>query len=164
LRRNDTPRPVGLRLIAGFKFIKAAVLIAAGLGALRLLSPERATLAQDWLAGLVLDQDHRLVALLAGRALMALDGAASQELTRLSVAAFLFATLYVIEGVGLALARLWAEYLTVAVTISFLPIEVVAAWHRWTFLRSATILVNIAVVVYLLGQLRRARRAHRSGG
>jgi len=126
------PRPVGLRLIAAFKFIKASVLFAAGFGALKLLSPERSAWVQDWLAGFVLDQGHRLAALLAGRAL--------------------------------ALARLWPEYLTVAMTIFFLPVEVVAAWHRWTPLRSATIALNVVVVVYLLGQLRSAHRLRADRG
>jgi uncharacterized membrane protein (DUF2068 family) len=157
-------RPVGLRLIATFKFAKAVVLIAAGCGALRLLGPGRADHVQDWLAALSLDQDHRLAAALAGRALAVLGPAAPKEFVNFAVGAFVFAALFVVEGVGLAMARRWAEYLTVAVTVSFLPIEVVAAWHRWTILRSGTIVLNVIVVIYLVGQLRLARTSRAEAG
>jgi uncharacterized membrane protein (DUF2068 family) len=150
-------RPVGLRLIAAFKFTKAAVLVAAGCAALRLLSPGQADRVQDWLAALSLDQDRHLAATLAGKAMALVGPAVSREFIDFAVAAFVFATLFVVEGVGLAMARRWAEYLTVAVTVSFLPIELVAAWHRWTLLRCATIVLNVVVVIYLVAQLRSTR-------
>lgn len=144
-----------LRLIAAFKFVKAAVLIAGGIGALRLLSPERAASVQVWLEGLVLERGNHVAAKAAESALALLDLAVPNTLSRLAVGAFLFATVFVIEGVGLALARRWAEYLTVVVTMSFLPVEVVALWHRWTLLRAGTVVLNVAIVVYLVVQLRR---------
>src|SRR5258706_7194534 len=151
-----------LRLIAAFKFVKAAVLVAGGIGALRLLSPDRAASVQDWLEGLVLERGDHVAAAVAERALALLDLAGPNGLSKLAVGAFLFATLFVVEGVGLALARRWAEYLTVAVTTSFLPVEAVALWRRWTLPRAGTIVVNVAVVAYLLAQIwvrRGSRRA-----
>jgi len=49
----------GLRLIALFKFAKAAFLVAAGVGALRLLNPVTAEHARSWIASLAwrVDQD-----------------------------------------------------------------------------------------------------------
>ena len=44
-----------------------------------------------------------------------------------------------------------------AVTISFLPIEAVALWYRWTLPRVGTIVLNGAVVVYLLILLKAGR-------
>jgi uncharacterized membrane protein (DUF2068 family) len=151
-----------LRLIAAFKFLKAAAFVAGGIGALRLLSPDRAAWTQAWLEDLVLESDRRVVVMLADRALAILDLAGSKGLSEVAIGAFLFATLFIVEGVGLALARRWAEYLTVAVTTSFLPIEAVALWHRWTLLRAGTTVVNLAIVVYLLAEIR-ARRAPRRG-
>jgi uncharacterized membrane protein (DUF2068 family) len=147
-----------LRLIAAFKFFKAGVLIAGGIGALRLLSPERVASVQGWLEGLVLERGHHVVAVAADRALALLHLAGRKEFSNLAIGAFFLAALYVVEGIGLALARRWAEYLTVAVTISFLPIEAVALWHRFTPMRAGTILVNLVVVAYLLGQLTAQRR------
>lgn len=144
-----------------FKFVKAAVLLGAGVGALTLANPEPIAGLQDWLEELSLGEGHRFTAWCAEKTLALLDPSGSQRLGHLAIAAFLFAALFVVEGVGLARGRVWAEYLTVAVTISFLPIELVAAWHRWSLLRSGTIVLNIGVVVYLLVQLRSARAARR---
>jgi uncharacterized membrane protein (DUF2068 family) len=151
-----------LRLIAAFKFVKAAAFIAGGIAALRLLSPARAAWTQAWLEELVLEREHHLAAMLAERALALLDLARPRALSEVAVGAFLFAALFIVQGVGLALARRWAEYLTVAVTTSFLPVEAVALWHRWTLLRAGTIVVNVAIVAYLLAEIR-AQRASRPG-
>jgi uncharacterized membrane protein (DUF2068 family) len=123
------------------------------MSAARLTNPERAAWLQDWLEALSLHFDHRLAAGLAGQAAATLDLTTPQRFVRVAAAAFVFATLYVVEGVGLALARRWAEYLTVVVTISFLPIEVIAARHGRMIPRLAIIGLNVTVVVYLLRQL-----------
>jgi len=150
-----------LRLIAAFKFVKAAVLVAAGFGALRLLDSGRAASVQGWLEGLALERGHDVAATVAGRALTLVDLAGPNRFSKLAVGAFLFATLFVVEGVGLALARRWAEYLTVAVTVSFLPAEALGFLHRQTLLRAGTMVLNLAVVVYLLARIWNQRGSHR---
>ena len=142
----------GLRVIAAFKFAKAIGLIAAGFGALRLLDPDRAAWAQDWLEELAVE--HHVGGIIAGHALDLLNFGESPHFGRLAVVAFAFAVLFVVEGVGLALARRWAEYLTVVVGISFLPVEVIALSREVTLARGGAFLVNLAVVWYLIGQLR----------
>lgn len=153
----------GLQLIAAFKFVKAAVLIAGGCGALGLWGPWSGGWVQHWLEGLALSHGHRLAAMLAGRALTLLDSAGPNRLHALAAGAFLYATVFLVEGVGLALRRRWAVYLTVAVTISFLPVEVAALWRRWTLPRVGTLVLNTVVVVYLLVQLRNERRLRPEG-
>jgi uncharacterized membrane protein (DUF2068 family) len=145
----------GLRIIAAFKFVKAIGLIAAGLGALRLLDPGRAAGAQDWLEGFAFG--HHTGAALAADALKLLNLGGTNHFGRLAAGAFILAALYVVEGIGLALARRWAEYLTVVVGISFLPIEVLALSHGLTLPRILALALNIAVVWYLIVQLRRVR-------
>src|SRR5882672_9946148 len=98
-----------LRVIAVFKLLKAAVLFAGGIGALKLLSPDRAASVQGWLEGLALDRGHHLAALAAGRALALMDLAGPDEIHKLAAGAFLFAAVFAVEGAGLALARRWAE-------------------------------------------------------
>jgi uncharacterized membrane protein (DUF2068 family) len=160
-RRNTTASRRVLRLIAAFKFLKAAVSVAGGIGALRLLSPDRSARTQTWLEQLVLERGHHLAARLAERALYVLDLAGPNAQGKVAVGAFLLATLFIVEGVGLALARRWAEYLTAAVMTSFLPVEAAALWHRWTLMRAGTIALNAAIVVYLLVQIRAGRGSHR---
>jgi len=144
----------GLQFIAAFKFVKAAVLVTAGLGALGFLSPARSAMAEDWLEGLALRQGHHFIAAWAERAGDFLSVASARRLVELAIGAFLYAGLFVVEGVGLARARRWAEYLTVIATSSYLPFEVMALVHRPTLAPAATIVLNVAVVIYLVIQLR----------
>jgi uncharacterized membrane protein (DUF2068 family) len=55
----------------------------------------------------------------------------------------------------LALRKRWAEYLTIVSTASLLPLEVLEIARRVNFARIALFLVNIAVVVYLIIEVRK---------
>lgn len=142
-----------LRLIAILKFGKAALLLAVGLGALRLLNPEVAARAQGWAAALAASSDRQVVQHLLARA-VSLEPA---RLQALGVGAFLYAGLFATEGVGLWRGQRWAEYLTIIATASFIPFEGFELAQRATVLRGGALLLNIAVVAYLAAQVRRDR-------
>jgi uncharacterized membrane protein (DUF2068 family) len=55
-----------------------------------------------------------------------------------------------IEAIGLWYQRRWAEYLTFLVTTSLLPLEVYELAHRLSPLKVVTLIINLAVVAYLL--------------
>ena len=55
-----------------------------------------------------------------------------------------------VEAVGLWRARRWAEYLTLVETAVFVPIEVHELFVRVSALKILTLLLNLAVLVYLL--------------
>ena len=55
-----------------------------------------------------------------------------------------------IEAVGLWYQKRWAEYLTFLVTASLLPLDGYELIHRTTVLKAIAVVINIAVVVYLL--------------
>jgi uncharacterized membrane protein (DUF2068 family) len=149
----DHPRGwVGLELIAAYKFIKATLLIAAGLGALGLLNAGWNDATQDWLERLALANTHHLVAATAARALPWLD--APRRLVGLSLGSFLYAGLFVVEGVGLWKCRRWAEYLTIVTTASLLPIEIFAVHQRITLVRVGALVMNVLVVIFLVWQIR----------
>ena len=61
-----------------------------------------------------------------------------------------YAVLEAVEMVGLWYARRWAEYLTFVATTVLLPLEVYELSTRITALKVIALLVNIAIVVYLL--------------
>ena len=56
----------------------------------------------------------------------------------------LYATVFLVEGIGLWRGKKWAEYLTIGVTASLLPVEVMALVHRVTLVRVATLVINTA--------------------
>jgi uncharacterized membrane protein (DUF2068 family) len=80
---------------------------------------------------------------------------APRSLRGLSVAGGLYAALYYVEGVGLLLGRRWAEWVTVVITGSFLPVEIYEIARRASALRIALFFANVAIVVYLAARIRR---------
>ncbi len=65
-------------------------------------------------------------------------------------AALAYAALEAVEAVGLWRGRRWAEYLTAVATATFVPLEVHELVQRVTWLRVAALVVNLAVVAYLV--------------
>ena len=71
------------------------------------------------------------------------------HVTVVALAVILYAALEATEGVGLAMRRRWAEYLTVLATGVLIPFEVTEVIAKPTPLRVGALLVNVAIVVYL---------------
>jgi len=82
-----------------------------------------------------------------------LDRAFSLESGTLRLVGAVFVVYALVEGieaVGLWYAKRWAEYLTFIVTASLLPLEIYELSSRVSVFKVITILINLAVVVYLL--------------
>jgi uncharacterized membrane protein (DUF2068 family) len=77
--------------------------------------------------------------------------------TVFGIIAIAYGVLEGVEGYGLWRRRPWAEYLTVVATsLLFIP-EIDEIAKSPTFLKAAALLVNLAVVAYLVYRLRRRR-------
>ena len=146
-----------LPLIGAFKLAKGLLILIVALGALRLVHADVADAVERWTSHLHVDPDGRHL----GRAVHALTALDERQLRALSVGAFVYAGLFLVEGVGLLLRLRWAEYFTVIVTSSFVPFELYEIVRRPTTIRVAALLVNLAIVWYLVVQLRRPSRARR---
>ena len=68
----------------------------------------------------------------------------------LIAAAVAYAVIEGVEAIGLWRERRWAEYLTVLATAGFLPLEIHELLKRVTVFRVSALVVNIAILVYLL--------------
>jgi uncharacterized membrane protein (DUF2068 family) len=143
-----------LWLIGGFKLIKGLLLLVVALGALQLLHKDIGDVTATWASRLHLDVGNRYVDRALGK-LMALD---DRKLKAISAGTLFYAALLLTEGVGLLLRRRWAEYFTVIVTSSFIPLELYELVKHVTATRVAVIGVNVAVVWYLVVVLRRGSR------
>jgi uncharacterized membrane protein (DUF2068 family) len=84
-----------------------------------------------------------------------------QKLKELSVGTFIYSAVFLTEGIGLALRKRWAEYFTIITTASFLPLELYELFHHATLPKAVALAINIAVVVYLVRELRRNPTASR---
>lgn len=61
-----------------------------------------------------------------------------------------YAALEATEMVGLWIGRRWAEYLTFLATVVFIPYEVFELARAVSYLKILTLLINLAIAVYLL--------------
>jgi uncharacterized membrane protein (DUF2068 family) len=74
----------------------------------------------------------------------------SGTLHLVGAAVLVYAVVEGVEAVGLWYQRRWAEYLTLVVTASFLPLEVYEMVHKFTPFKVFAFVVNSAIVAYLL--------------
>jgi len=155
-RPTKKPQPrgsTGLILIGLFKLTKAVLLIAAGIGALKLLHKDVGDTVMHWVNVLRVDPDNRYI----HRLLAKIFAVTPKQLKELSVGTFFYAALLLTEGVGLVLRKHWAEYFTVISTAALLPLEVYELIHRFTAAKVAVLVVNLAIVWYLVIRLRTNR-------
>ncbi|MGB7862646.1 MAG: DUF2127 domain-containing protein, partial [Candidatus Sulfotelmatobacter sp.] len=139
-----------LRLIALFKLLKAALLIAVGLGALHLIHKDVASVMEHLVARLGLDPGNRYV----DRALQKSGALTPQKIRSLGIVSFIYAGLFLTEGIGLWLVKRWAEWLSVIMTTSLVPVEVYEIHRHPSAIKSLVLIINIAVVGYLLYRIR----------
>lgn len=151
---------VGLELVAAYSFVKAGALVAAGLGALGMLNGRVSVAANNWLEGLALRYESRLAGRLAEHALPYLDQATGRHLIEIAIGAFLFAAVYTVEGIGLWRCRRWAEFLTIGVSASFLPFELIAIFRHPTLALLVTFVLNVLVVGFLVWQVAEGAEEH----
>jgi uncharacterized membrane protein (DUF2068 family) len=144
----------GLRLIAAFKLLKALGLIAVGVGALRLLHKDVAAVVEHWVNVFQVDPHSHFINLLLSKLAILND----RRLEELSVGTFVYAAVFLVEGMGLAFRKRWAEYLTIITTASLLPLEIYEVARRVSVSRSLALAVNVAIVAYLAYELRRYPR------
>jgi uncharacterized membrane protein (DUF2068 family) len=140
-----------LLLIALFKLIKGVSLIVVGIGALKLLHRDVADTVAQWVNALRVDPDNKFVHALLARLLFVNPN----QLKALSAGTFIYAGLLLTEGTGLLLRKRWAEYFTIITTGGLIPLEVYELVERFTMVRVAVLIVNIAIVVYLVVRVRR---------
>jgi uncharacterized membrane protein (DUF2068 family) len=140
-----------LLLIAVFKLVKAILLVAAGIGALRLLHNDVGEVVEHWIDVFRVDPDNRFIHSLLVKVWSVND----RTLKEISVGTFFYAALFMTEGTGLLLRKKWAEYFTIIVTGSFLPLEIYELVRHASLAKAVVILINIGIIGYLVVRVRR---------
>lgn len=137
-----------IKVIIVERIVKAIVLIALAIGLF--VAGEKGLLttwAQYARDELNLDAGQSFIERLLFRVVLYVG--TFTHLNVLAVGAIAYATLEGTEGVGLAMRRRWAEYLTVIATSILIPYEVYEVFHHVTLFRVGALLLNVAVVGYL---------------
>ena len=148
-----TSQTTVVRLIALFKLLKGILLIAVGVAALKLLHTDIASLVENWVAVLGLDQNSRFV----GRALLTAAALTPNRVRDLIVGSFLYGGLFLTEGIGLWLVKRWAMWFTVIITGSFLPVEIYELVRHPSLGKAGILVINLVLVGYLIRRIRDGR-------
>jgi uncharacterized membrane protein (DUF2068 family) len=148
---------LGFRIIGALKLATALLLGAAGFGIFRLVNKDLGAVLENFLLRLHLDPENRLVQ----DVVYQVSGIDRTHLKAIGAGTFFYAVLEMAEGVGLLLKRRWAEYLTVIATALLLPPEVFEIARKASAMRVAVLLVNLAILVYLIVKM---WQQHRSRG
>src|SRR5438876_12403720 len=109
-----------LRLIAVFRFGKAALLFAAGLVALKFIRPSSRVDLHRWLDALPLAAQQEFMQRLIAKVMRLPAHTVGLGI----VVLFLYASLYTAETIGLWFRKKWGEWLTIIATSSFIPFEI----------------------------------------
>lgn len=142
-------------IIAAFKLFKATMLILIGLGTLRLIHHDIRDVAESVVRHFRGDPDNRFMHALIAR----LTGLSPRRLEALSIGAFLYAALFLTEGIGLLLQKRWAEWLTVISGAGLIPFEIYEVFVHANWKRLLVLAINTAIVVYLVRELKRKGNA-----
>ncbi len=142
-----------MRLIALFKLLKAVLLIVVGFAALKLIHVDIGRVVEEWVARTGLDPGSRYV----GRLLLTAVSLTPTKIRDLAVGSFIYAALFLTEGIGLWLLKRWAEWFTVISTSSLVPVEVYEIFRHPSSAKILVLIINIAVVGYLVYQIRVGR-------
>jgi uncharacterized membrane protein (DUF2068 family) len=139
-----------IEIMAIYKFVKAAGLIAIDAGIIKMLNPATSERVQSWILALGDGAVHPTI----HRWLTTAAHLSPTRMRAIGVVALLYAILFMIEGIGLWHQSKWAEWLTIIATSTFIPLEVYELSHRPTIPLAAALIVNLVVVAYLIFRLR----------
>jgi len=143
-----------LRLIAIFKLVKAIALIAVGVGALHWLHDGSAA---DSITHLMAKVGFAPGGRYLDHFLARMVNLPPKDFRELGIGSFVYAGLFLTEGIGLWLRKHWAEWFTAIITGSLVPLEIFEIHHHPTVAKVIVLLLNVAIVGYLIVRIRKER-------
>src|SRR3954447_14200233 len=159
MRAADPPRArLVIRLIAVERSLRGMLLLAAGVYLLFHLNTDFGRLAERIIRSIDVDPRQRFFHRIVTR----LHQLHAHELRIAGLAALGYGGLELVEGVGLWLDQIWAEYLTVIATTLLIPFELYELARNAPLLKAGGLLINVLIVLCLARALRRRMRRPRS--
>ena len=143
-----------LRWIGGYKLVKGAMALFMAMVVLRWAHRDLPEVAAQLMERLHITEESRLGQFIAQKVILI----HAQSLTRVAIFLFVYTALAAVEGVGLIMRKVWAEWLTALTTAAFIPFEIYEFAERFTWVRLTILLLNIGVVIYLIRRLKRDHR------
>jgi uncharacterized membrane protein (DUF2068 family) len=142
-----------IRGIAVFKLAKAVLLLAFGVVALRLVHSDVARILEDWVPRIGFEPGSRFI----GRLIVEAAALTPNKIRDVGVGSFIYSALFLTEGIGLWLLKKWAEWMTILITSSLLPVEIWEIFRHPNAAKMVLLVVNLALVGYLIYLVRKER-------
>jgi uncharacterized membrane protein (DUF2068 family) len=142
-----------IRGIALFKLAKAALMVTVGVVALRLVHTDIAGFLEELVPRLGFEPaSHHL-----GRLMLEATKLTPTRIREVGAGSFLYGALFLTEGLGLWFYKKWAEWMTILLTSSLLPVEIWEIFKHPNGWKVAVLMVNLALVGYLIYLVRKER-------
>ena len=154
VRPASLPRIDILRTIALYKLVKVLLLLALAYGEVRLSDASLTAKLVTWASARPLGLEHKVVTWL----LEWFSGLSASRVHALRMVTYAYAAVFSIEGVGLWMHKRWAEWMTVIITGSLVPLELWELLDRPNIGKAAVLIANVAIVIILIWHVRSKAR------
>jgi uncharacterized membrane protein (DUF2068 family) len=138
--------------IGMLKLAKSATLLALGVALVHWRNQDLGDVASRWISHIWLGRSQM------DAWLVKLSLVRKETISEFAVGSFAYSVLLLVEGIGLCLRKRWAEFLTVGITASLLPLELYELHRRMTVSGVVVTVLNLAILVYLIVRLYKDRR------
>jgi uncharacterized membrane protein (DUF2068 family) len=147
-------RDIGFLAIAILKLVKGLLLCLVGIGVLWLHRDSTTTIRQ-WADALQVNVHSRVIQ----HWLVEIGLVKQRDWTLIAATSLAYSGLLLTEGIGLLMEKVWAEYMTTFITVTFIPIEIYELARHATVARVCLLVINVIVVAYLVMRLSQRKRA-----
>ena len=149
----ETDRRDRVIIVIGIaKLLKALVLLATAVSVLATMNDGVRARLRELAAGSGREPLTKLVA--------DLTGSTHHKIELIATLLLLYAALFTVEGVGLLYRRVWAEWLTIIITCSFIPLEIYEVIEKGSWIKAIVLVANILIAIYLIARRIHARHKH----
>jgi uncharacterized membrane protein (DUF2068 family) len=147
-----------LRAVATFELTKGLIVLLSACGVLLLVHREDPWDIADGLLRLLhISPDHHFAQVFLDWA----DNLTETKLWAVAAVAVAYSVLRFVEAYGLWYAKAWAEWIALVSGTLYLPFEVYKLIHQASLFHISVLLINLAVVLYMIYALKTDESPHR---
>ena len=147
----------GLRTIALVEAAKGAIVLVIGFGLLSFLGQDAEAFAEHLVNRLHLNPAHHYPQIF----IHAMTEITDSKLWMLAGLATLYSLIRFVEAYGLWKQRRWAEWMAALSGAVYVPAEIYEIAHRVSWLKVGALVINLAIVAYMVWLLTEHRRMAR---
>ena len=157
-KKNPVPstRAPTLYAIIALKVLKGLILLAIGLGLLRLVGQDLDARLDQFLRWVHLDPEKKFFADLGDK----LQKISPANIKDIGIGTMLYSLFSLVEGGGLVFRLRWIGWIVIGESLFFIPIEVHELMKRFSGVVFSILIINTVIVWYLLRNKERIFRHH----